>query len=101
MTKQEAKLRLESYRDRLIELDTRLEVPLTTRDGINPYILDIAIECVEKQIPKKPIAREHDELRGAILFHCPTCDDDFNCNEYEETYCAECGQAIDWSDNND
>lgn len=59
---------------------------------------EIVIDALEKQIPKKPIAREHDELRGEILFHCPTCDDDFNCNEYEDSHCAECGQAIDWSD---
>lgn len=58
----------------------------------------VAIEALEKRIPKKPIAREHNELRGEILFHCPTCDDDFNCNEYEDSYCAECGQAIDWSE---
>lgn len=58
--------------------------------------LRVAIEALEKQIPKKPIARKHDELRGHILFHCPACDDDFNCNEYEETYCAECGQRLNW-----
>lgn len=63
--------------------------------------LVIAVECMDKQIPKKPIARKHNELKGEILFHCPTCDDDFNCNEYEEAHCAECGQAIDWSDSND
>lgn len=59
---------------------------------------EIVINALEKQIPKKPIAREHNELRGEILFHCPTCDDDFNCNEYEERYCPECGQALNWSE---
>lgn len=71
-------------------------------DGCNLYKISLninkTIDALKKQVPKKPIAREHNELKGEILFHCPTCDDDFNCNEYEERYCPECGQALKWSD---
>lgn len=30
-------------------------------------------------------------------YFCPMCDNYFEDNEYP--YCPECGQAIDWSDN--
>lgn len=52
----------------------------------------MAIEAIEKQIPKKPIP-EKDGIRN-----CPCCNDDFNVNEFEMTYCWECGQRLKWED---
>lgn len=51
---------------------------------------DIAIEALEKQIPKKPI-----NWLGKMPI-CPRC----NRADYIkplESYCKFCGQAIDWS----
>lgn len=53
---------------------------------------DIGVECIEKQIPKKP-------KEDGIYRMCPVCD----CYVgYEDAmssskakYCAECGQRID------
>ena len=57
--------------------------------------LEIAINALEKQIPKKPI--EIDTY--GEYYKCPICNkyavDNFGCN-YK--FCRECGQKFDWSD---
>lgn len=56
---------------------------------------DVAINALEKQIPKKPI--EIDTY--GEYYKCPICNkyavDNFGCN-YK--FCRECGQKLDWSD---
>lgn len=60
---------------------------------------NMAIKALEKQIPKKPV-----EVRNEIV--CPTCenyiditDDDLYVYEIEPPkYCDECGQALDWGE---
>ena len=49
--------------------------------------LNMAINALEKQIPKKPV-----KTRSEIV--CPTC----NTLVGSSPYCRYCGQAIDWSD---
>lgn len=67
-------------------------------------IRDIAIEALEKQLPKKP--RENGMYDGLIkkikYYTCPTCG---NClltemmNERQNTsYCWDCGQKLDWTE---
>lgn len=72
--------------------------------------IDIAIDCIEKQIPKKPIEKVevrpvYDDV-GAIndadMFvnlHCPLCGNwvgmaDNGCSEF----CDQCGQRIDYKE---
>lgn len=58
----------------------------------------VAIQALEKQIPKKPLARDLWELGTAIGSSCPTCGYDFPIGNYRRyEYCPECGQALDWS----
>ena len=74
---------------------------LSTEDDsvgeIKKEVCDIAIEALEKQIPKKPIIwdeRTHyapDEWG----YECPCCGN--RDIDYSEHHC-ECGQAIDWSE---
>ena len=59
--------------------------------------LALAIEALEKQIPKKPLHMHKN-------YYCPICKedgwilwDDAIPNDMDE-YCGKCGQAIDWSD---
>lgn len=56
--------------------------------------LGLAVEALEKQIPKKPA---HDEYCD---YCCPSCGDTWNANEYGSAmqYCWTCGQRIDWSE---
>ena len=55
---------------------------------------DLAIEAIEKQIPKKPR-----ETRCALM--CASCGHKITekgCKKLNRNYCKKCGQAIDWSD---
>lgn len=63
--------------------------------------LALAIECIEKQIPKKPIAYGK-SWNGTTVYKCPACDKplgtkSFN-EEQEQIGCARCLSAIDWSE---
>ena len=63
---------------------------------VNEYkMAQVAINALEKQIPKKPIERI--SLLGLDKGgKCPTCNKHINACRYW-MYC-ECGQKIDWSD---
>ena len=59
-----------------------------------PYAIELAISALEKQIPKKP--------HGVDGFHnsehCEICEKEL----YEKyNYCPECGQALDWSEDDE
>lgn len=65
---------------------------------------EIAINTLEKQIPKKP--RKTDSYRGVLkrvyAYVCPTCGNvclEKYMNKRQNTmFCWNCGQKIDWSD---
>ena len=52
---------------------------------------DIAIQALEKQIPKKPIDR-------CMYEECPTCG---NVEIVFCKHCPDCGQRLDWRDENE
>ena len=47
-------------------------------------------EALEKQIPKK--------LKDDGWLYCPICGRDVLMDRFD--YCPDCGQALDWSENN-
>lgn len=53
--------------------------------------LDISIECIEKQIPKKP-KKYFDDF---TMYKCQCGEEVFE----HHRFCPRCSQAIDWSDN--
>ena len=55
---------------------------------------EIAIEALEKQIPKKPLNKTM-EYNGDYG-ECPCCGR--TVSDYEEIKTCKCGQALDWSD---
>ena len=60
--------------------------------------LALAIDALEKQIPKKPIIREAEDSFGYVKYVlCPNCEEvEFG---YERPcFCKLCGQAIDWEE---
>lgn len=63
------------------------------RGGIIPQkraeALDVAIQALEKQIPKKPDFTEDKEF--AL---CPCCNGKGLLNK--QKYCDNCGQKLDW-----
>lgn len=62
-------------------------------------VRDIAINALEKQIPKKPIPTEEQDIRYAMNYTCPSCGKHFTGTGIAN-YCYHCGQALDWSDTN-
>lgn len=63
-------------------------------------------EAVEKQIPKKPDYWADGYADGVLCYDyakCPICEHDFEygINDWGCKYCQDCGQALDWSDQND
>ena len=61
-------------------------------DKYTTYAIGLAIEALDKQIPKKPIEKFafSDDI-GAGL--CPFCNEGVN---EEMNFCSYCGQALDW-----
>ena len=57
-----------------------------------PCAIDVAIEALEKQIPKKVIPFENNPYLDA----CPCCGRIKSI--YGDRYCSYCGQRIDWSE---
>lgn len=67
--------------------------------------LNMAVDALEKQIPKKPDyeADGYDE-NGILIYDraiCPNCENDdfeYDINNWGCKFCPDCGQALDWSD---
>ena len=51
---------------------------------------DMAIQAIEKQIPKKPKTDDR-----YVMYICPCCNDFIKVSH---NYCPNCGQELDWSD---
>ena len=57
----------------------------------------VAIEALEKQIPKKPIKSKNQVVRYVNTYYCPTCELGITGTNIAK-WCYHCGQKIDWSD---
>ena len=70
----------------------QLKIQRTFTNGSNAKVeaIDIAIQALEKQIPKKPKTDDR-----YIMYICPCCNDFIKVSH---NYCPNCGQELDWSD---
>jgi hypothetical protein len=75
------------------------------RGGIIPQkraeALDVAIQALEKQIPKKPIMKQYFEDLEEEYLCCPTCGEILTDripadNKTFYFHCMNCGQKLDW-----
>ena len=60
--------------------------------------VEVAQEALQKQIPKKPI--EYDSLPRHRCHLCRCAVRVFSNDPYDKC-CKHCGQALDWSDDNE
>lgn len=65
--------------------------------------VDVAIHALEKQIPKKPIMKQYFEDLEEKYLCCPTCGEILTDripadNKTFCFHCMNCGQKLDWSD---
>ena len=56
---------------------------------------EVAIEALEKQVVKKPIPAEEQDIRYVMKYTCPSCGKHFTGTGIAD-YCYHCGQALDW-----
>ena len=61
------------------------------------YAYEMAIQALEKQIPKKPIKSENQVVRYVNTYYCPTCELGITGTNIAK-WCYHCGQRLDWSD---
>ena len=79
-------------------------VPINTTKEELTEAMGMSIQALEKQIPKKP--RKTDSYRGVLkrvyAYVCPTCGNaclEKYMNKRQNTmFCWNCGQKLDWSD---
>lgn len=63
--------------------------------------LEIAIQALEKQVPKKPDYEGDGYADGELVYDyakCPMCGHwfEYGINDWESNYCSDCGQKLDW-----
>jgi hypothetical protein len=60
----------------------------------------IAIQALEKQIPKKPYHISQVDDNDNANVECPACHatTDYAVNVIKRGHCWKCGQLLDWSD---
>lgn len=75
---------------------TECEESICYITDIDAEPLRLAIKALEKQIPKKPVY-------GAANIKCPNCGATllYYFPSFKIDYCDECGQRLDWSEEND
>ena len=87
------------------EFKQRLElIEKCYRGEVEDYkqALEIGVKALEKQIPRKPTPIDYekymDTVKNALFlkgsYWCPNCNHVVKCG----TYCSDCGQKLDWSD---
>ena len=58
--------------------------------------VDMAIQALEKQIPKKPVKSENQVARYVNTYYCPICNLGITGTNIAK-WCYHCGQKLDWS----
>ena len=109
MTEQEAINRISYLKNKAdIALSTTRSNCSWAKEDVTGTIeaLDMAIKALEKQIPMKPYYEGDGYWDGELVYDyakCPICGHDFEygINDWEADYCSDCGQKLDWSDEDD
>ena len=76
------------------ELQENIDLPFGS--NVSKEAAKMAIQALEKQIPKKPIKSEKQVIRYVTTYCCPTCKLGFTGTGVAK-WCYHCGQKLDWS----
>lgn len=103
---------METIKERILLNEVTVDMPKEDFDKAVKSVVEQAIkeceltigmtvkEAVERQTPKKVVTKQ----RFLLDKFCPNCDENltnFGCyslNSWKYRYCAYCGQALDWSE---
>ena len=67
---------------------------IQTAVDVDPWAVEIAVQAMEKQIPKNPIVNgDRNELWVEDALICPVCNQYFG-SVYNVGYCKTCGQKL-------
>lgn len=103
-TDHEKALKLEMAIEKLKELKTAGS-NLIPSCGERAYVMTkaiaMAINALERQIPKKPVSEDRCPLCGGIVSYYYSPFNIVAVTETKDNFCATCGQAIDWGKSND
>ena len=96
MTEQEAIMIIENERP-----SCGKKIEFTEEEKYEAY--SMAIQALEKQIPKKPIMKQYFKDMEEKYLCCPTCGEILTDripgdNKTFYFHCMNCGQKLDWSD---
>lgn len=84
--------------NRIIEQPTIESRP---NDDCVVITFEFANEAVKKQIPKKPYFEGDGYWNGELVYDtwiCPCCEKHYEVDYDDYDYCPNCGQALDWSE---
>jgi len=71
---------------------------IQTAVDVDPWATEIAVDALEKQIPKKPKYKAEDRFvknHFAEYSYCPTCEKEVVAGDM---FCVMCGQRICWQE---
>ncbi len=75
-------------------------IELQNQDNQDLYKANlIAIQALEKQMPKK--VKQYNDKSIFIyegVFYCPSCQENVSM---DNVYCCQCGQSLDWEEENE
>ena len=76
------------------------ECGLNIEQPLHDAVLECMVNALEKQIPEKPIPADEQNIRYSMNYICPECGKRFSGTGIAD-YCYHCGQALDWSEENE
>lgn len=74
---------------------------IQTAVDVDPWAVEIAVDAMEKQIPKKPEKSKIPRYGMGYEYHdwcCPTCERFLAFEPSKGDHHCYCGQAIDWEE---
>lgn len=85
----------ESEAIKILQRDLEIQVKnKALPDGIEA--IQIAIQALEKQMPKKPVKSEKQVVMYVNTYYCPICNLGITGTNIAK-WCYHCGQKLDWS----
>ena len=108
MTNKEAIVHMEEIRPKKCKMvDGRLQGGFPDHDSDAGQAIDMAIDAIGKQVPKKPMF-SHNLSDTLSVFRCEcgnaikvSHDVGIMNNNNAPNYCSKCGCRLDWSEDND
>ena len=71
---------------------------IQTAVDVDPWAAEIAVEAMERRIPKRPKYKAEDRFvknHFTEYSYCPVCEKEVVAGDM---HCIQCGQAIDWTE---